>query len=180
MKTLVVILAMALSGCSGVDVNMYQGKSPQLDLFTYFQGETRGWGIVQDRKGMVTRQFVVDIEGTVDDQGQLILKEDFDWSDGEQSNRTWTISRTPDGGFIGRAGDVVGDAVGKSTGNALQWTYTLLVEVDGKTWEVAFDDWMFLQPDQVVINRTEMSKFGLKVGDVTMVFRKGNRQGEGS
>lgn len=69
---------------------------------------------------------------------------------------------------------------GKSAGNALQWTYTLLVEVDGKTWEVAFDDWMFLQPDQVVINRTEMSKFGLKVGDVTMVFGKGNRQGEGS
>ncbi|MGB3224862.1 MAG: DUF3833 domain-containing protein [Desulforhopalus sp.] len=180
MKTLAVILGLALSSCSGVDVNMYQGKSPQFDLYTYFQGETRGWGIVQDRKGMVTRQFVVDIEGTVDDQGQLILKEDFDWSDGEQSNRTWTISRTPDGGFIGRAGDVVGNAVGKSTGNALQWTYTLLVEVDGKNWEVAFDDWMFLQPDQVVINRTEMSKFGLKVGDVTMVFRKGNRLGEGS
>ncbi len=175
MKILVVILAMALSGCSAADVSMYQGKHPEFDLFTYFQGETRGWGIVQDRKGMVTRQFVVDIEGTVDDQGRLLLKEDFDWSDGEQSNRTWTISRTPDGEFIGRADDVVGDAVGKSAGNALQWVYTLQVEVDGKTWKVALDDWMFLQPDEVVINRTEMSKFGLKVGDVTMVFRKGDR-----
>lgn len=180
MKILVIILAVALSGCSGVDVNMYQGKNPQFDLFDYFQGETRGWGIVQDRKGMVTRQFVVDIEGRIDEQGRLVLIEDFDWSNGEQSNRTWIISRDPDGGFVGRAGDVVGSATGESAGNALHWTYTLLVEVGGKTWEVAFDDWMFLQPDQVVINRTKMSKFGLKVGDLTMVFRKGGSHGEGS
>ena len=31
---------------------------------------------------------------------------------------------------------------------------------------------MFLQDDDVIINRAEISKFGFKLGDVTIVFTK--------
>lgn len=172
MGYLVMVLMLLLGGCSAADVSIYKDNQPQLDLFSYFQGQTRGWGMVQDRQGRVSRQFVVDIDGRVDENGDLRLSEEFSWSDGEKSTRVWLISRTPDGELSGTAGDVVGKAAGRIAGNALHWEYVLLVAVDGRQWEVALDDWMFLQPDQVLINRTKMSKFGFHLGEVTIVFNK--------
>ena len=32
--------------------------------------------------------------------------------------------------------------------------------MDGKTYEVQFDDWMYLMDDAVMLNKAEMSKFG--------------------
>lgn len=52
----------------------------------------------------------------------------------------------------------------------------LAVESDGSTWNIDFDDWMFLQADSVLINKTTMSKFGINVGEVIIVFRKDGRQ----
>lgn len=35
-----------------------------------------------------------------------------------------------------------------------------------------FDDWMFLVDDKVLLNRVTMRKFGIRVGEVTLSFRK--------
>ncbi len=173
MKAFAMLISILVTaGCSAINVAQYSENKPRLDLFQYFEGETKGWGIVQDRSGRLTRQFVVEIRGTIDAGGRLVLEEHFNWSDGEKSSRTWTIEKSDDHTFAGTAGDVVGTAEGKAYGNALNWRYKLLLEVDGSSWKVNFDDWMFLQPDNVLINRAAMSKFGLHVGDVTIVFKK--------
>ncbi|KJS00933.1 MAG: hypothetical protein VR65_11085 [Desulfobulbaceae bacterium BRH_c16a] len=44
------ILVVAMTGCSTKDVGQYAGNRPQLDLYSYFQGATKSWGIVQDRE----------------------------------------------------------------------------------------------------------------------------------
>ena len=44
--------------------------------------------------------------------------------------------------------------------------------VDGKVWEMDMDDWMYMIDEQTVLNRTTMTKFGFRVGDVTLSFRK--------
>ena len=44
--------------------------------------------------------------------------------------------------------------------------------VDGKVYNVRFDDWMFLMDDRVMLNRASMSKFGFHLGDVTLSFTK--------
>lgn len=150
----------------------YKQNTPAFDLFDYFQGKTRGWGMFQDRSGNVKRQFVVDINGYVNNAGQLVLEEDFVWSDGEISRRVWTITKSSQGRFIGKAADVIGEAQGVSAGNALNWKYDLRLPVDGKTYDVSFDDWMFLQPDGVLLNRAKMSKFGFKLGEVIISFKK--------
>jgi hypothetical protein len=161
-----------LGGCSGVEVNRYAGQQPEFSLFDYFRGTTRGWGMVQNRSGEVLRRFVVDIQGSLNPAGELVLEEDFSWSAGESSRRVWTIGREQDGSYSGRAADVIGTARGQSAGNALNWNYLLDLEVDGKTWAIRFDDWMFLQPDQVLINRATMTKFGFRVGEITITFAK--------
>ncbi|WP_299879740.1 DUF3833 domain-containing protein [uncultured Cocleimonas sp.] len=150
----------------------YQQNKPNFSLFDYFQGKTRGWGMFQDRGGNLKRQFVVDINGYTNDQGQLVLEEDFVWSDGEKSRRVWTISKDGNNQFIGKADDVIGEAKGVSAGNALNWKYDLSLPVDGKTYKVRFDDWMFLQPDGVLLNRAKMSKFGFNLGEVFISFKK--------
>ncbi len=170
---MIVVLALLFltAGCSAVDVKRYAGQQPEFDLFDYFIGETRGWGIVQDRKGELLRQFVVDITGYLNDAGELVLDEQFVWSDGEHSERIWTIERTGPHDFSGRAADVVGLAEGAVYGNALYWTYVLNLEARGSTWKVRFDDWMFLQPDGVLLNRATMSKFGFELAQVTIAFQ---------
>ena len=169
--SIVLALLLLAAGCATVDVKHYAGQQPEFDLFDFFIGETRGWGIVQDRKGELLRQFVVDINGSVNAAGELVLDEQFVWSDGEHSERIWTIERTGPHDFRGRAADVVGSAEGEVYGNALFWTYVLNLEARGSTWKVRFDDWMFLQPDGVLLNRATMSKFGFELAQVTIAFK---------
>ena len=161
-----------ITGCSKVDIAQYAENKPELDIFSYFEGKTSGWGVVQNRSGKLLRQFKVVIEGSFPDENTLVLNEDFIWSDGEKSKRIWTITRTDDGMYVGTADDVVGTAQGNSSGNVLHWQYHLNIETEGSTWKIFFDDWMFLQPDKVVINRTKMSKFGFHLGDITIAFSK--------
>lgn len=162
---------MLLAGCSGMQPKDFEGTTPKLNLFEYFRGETRAWGIFQDRAGTLKRQFTVDIEGTIAGD-QLTLVEDFVYADGEESQRIWRIRQLDEHRFEGRADDVVGTAEGVAYGQALNWRYTLQLPYKGSTIDVKLDDWMFLQPDGVLVNRATVSKFGFRVGEVTLFFRK--------
>jgi hypothetical protein len=104
------------------------------------------------------------------------LDEDFVYSDGKKEKRIWTITKheTQDGQtrYIGTASDVVGEASGYASGNALNWKYTLKLPVDGKVYEVQFDDWLWLVDDKVMLNKAEMTKFGFRLADITISFTK--------
>ena len=104
------------------------------------------------------------------DQG--VLDESFTYSDGSTQKRVWRLTRHPDGRYTGVADDVIGTAQGQVRGNAFHWTYTLALPVDGKVYEVQFDDWMYLVDEQVMLNRAEMRKFGIRLGEVTLSFSK--------
>ena len=145
---------------------------PQLDLFGYFEGKTRAWGIFQDRSGNLQRQFSVDISGEAEGD-ELTLIEDFVYADGETQQRIWRIRRIDEHRYEGRADDVVGSATGLAYGQALNWRYTMRLPYRGSEINVKFDDWMFLQTDGVLVNRATVSKFGFKVGEVTLFFTKG-------
>ncbi|MGR2769478.1 DUF3833 domain-containing protein [Photobacterium ganghwense] len=159
-----------LSGCSA-SVGDYLGTKPTFDLFRYFDGQVQAWGMVQDRSGKQIRRFEVMITGTV--QGhQLTLNENFVFNDGEKQQRIWRITRHKDGSYTGTADDVVGTAKGQVAGNALNWRYVLRVPVGDSTYDIQFDDWMYLQDKQHMFNVAEMSKWGWKVGQVTLFFKK--------
>ena len=44
--------------------------------------------------------------------------------------------------------------------------------VDGTIYHVQFDDWMYLVTPKVMINKAQMSKFGINLGEVTLSFYK--------
>lgn len=162
---------LALTGCASPTPADYASEVPQLDLKQYFDGRLLAHGIVTDRGGKLLQRFTVQMTGTwVGDTGTL--DERFTYADGRQETRVWTLQRGANGRYTGRAADVVGEAVGQAAGNALNWRYNLLLPVDGRTWEVQFDDWMFLVDEQVMLNRAVMSKFGIRLGEVLLSFQR--------
>jgi hypothetical protein len=160
-----------LSSCTSVDISTYAKQKPSLDLKSYFNGTVDAWGIFQNRSGEVVKRFTVVIQCKWDgDVGTL--DEDFTYSDGTRQKRIWTIRKLPNGEYIGTADDVVGNAAGITAGNALRWKYVLALPVDDKVYNVNFEDWMFLMDDKVMLNRAVMSKFGFRLGEVTLSFSK--------
>ena len=161
-----------LAGCASAPVpGDYAAEKPVLDLKRYFDGELVAHGIFTDRAGKVARRFTVQMTGTW--QGnQGTLDERFTYSDGKTERRVWRLTDLGGGRYTGRADDVVGEAQGRAAGNALNWAYTLRLPVDDKVYEVQFDDWMYLVDERVMLNRATMSKFGVRLGEVTLSFQK--------
>lgn len=171
LKKIGLALCGLLMGCSGIEVDHYRKETPALDLPTFFTGRVDAWGMFQKRNGEVIKRFHVVIQGSR--QGEkLILDEDFSYSDGSKQKRVWTLTPDGSGRWKGRADDVVGEAVGEVAGNALRWRYVLSLPVDGKVYEVNFDDWMYLLDENTMANRSFMTKFGFELGQVTLFFRK--------
>lgn len=160
-----------LAGCASPQVNDYAQQRPKLELDRYFNGRIRAHGIFQKRGGEVVRRFTVLLDCRWDG-GQGVLDEAFHYADGSTERRVWRLTKHPDGRYSGRADDVVGEAQGQTAGNAFRWNYTLRLPLDGRQYEVQFDDWMFLIDERVLLNRARMSKFGITLGEVLLSFTK--------
>jgi hypothetical protein len=164
-----------LFGCSGPKISQYAQEKPVLDLSEYFSGTVDAYGIFTNRSGEVVKRFTVLIKADwklVNGKKVGTLDERFEYSDGTKQKRIWTLTEVSPGKFIGKADDVIGEANGDSAGNALNWAYTLALPVDGTIYHVQFDDWMYLVTPKVMINKAQMSKFGINLGEVTLSFYK--------
>jgi hypothetical protein len=170
LSILIIFCALVLNACSSPQPKDYSSEKPLLDLKEYFNGTIDAWGVFQDRSGRVVKRFTV-IMKCHWDGNTGVLDETFTYSDGSTQKRVWTLKKTGNK-YTGTASDVLGQAYGETSGNAFQWKYTLLLPVDGTTYEVQFDDWMFQMDNKVMLNRATMSKFGIELGEVLLSFQK--------
>ena len=171
---LLIVGLLFITSCSGkqsMKPEDFKDKQPRLIIEDYMSGSVKAWGILQNRSGKVTRQFSADLNGKWDGE-QLILDEKFNWTDGEVQTRQWKIKKIDNHNYEGTAGDVVGVAKGYSYGPAFKFEYVLLVPVKGREIKITFDDWIFMQDEKVAINRAKMTKFGIKVAELTVMFVK--------
>jgi len=100
------------------------------------------------------------------------IKEWFEFDDGEKSIRIWQLEKVGNNNYIGQAADVIGIAKGRTQGSALYWQYDLEIEVEGENYTVTLDDWMFLLDQDRLFNKTDMTKFGFKVGEIIIYIEK--------
>ena len=121
---LIGILALTIKGCSDMKLKDFAEKKPEFKIEEYFLGKTSASGLFIDRLGKVRRQFTVDMEG-IQEGDTFILNETFLYDDGEEEFRRWEIKKTGDKFYEGRSSDIKGIALGESSGNALNWHYTL-------------------------------------------------------
>ena len=161
-----------LGGC-GVshDIKDFAGKTPTMDFQEYFTGPIKAWGIVQGPFGKIKRQFTADLNGSWDGESG-VLDETFQFDNGETMERQWNITRHSENTYTATADDIIGTASGESAGNAINWNYTMDLPVKDTSYNITFDDWMFLMEDDVIVNKAKMSKFGIKVGEMTIFMQK--------
>ena len=174
-RILVIGLISLLTACASPKVIDYANQKPALDLSEYFNGTLDAYGIFTDRSGAVVKRFTVLMKcrwEMIDGKKVGTLDESFEYSDGTKQKRIWKLTEVSPGKYIGKADDVVGEAIGESAGNALNWTYTLALPVDKDIYNVQFNDWMYLVTPKVMINKAQMSKFGIYLGEVTLSFYK--------
>ncbi len=163
-----------LNAClnTGIKGENYIDMKPEFKLEEYFNGPVKAWGIIQDRKGNVISRFDADLIGTWEGN-QGVLEENFRYYDsGVVQDRRWEITKVDENNYIGSAGDIIGEAVGKSYGNAIQWQYSMDIPVENKTYRLKFDDWIWAMNDGVVINRSYLKKFGFTVAELTVFMQK--------
>ncbi len=169
-KNLLIFLIVGLlAGCGSVSVEDYRDAGPRFIPSEFFNGKLTAHGVVMDRSGKVTRHFNADILAYWDD-GVGTLEEDFVFDDGEQQRRVWTLTPDGQGGYIGRAGDVVGDGSLSFAGNAVFLDYVLRVPYRGDTIDLRVDDRMYLVDPNVLINESKLKKFGFSVGRILLTI----------
>ena len=171
----VFVILSLLGACGSMDIEDFEGTTPELKLEEYFLGKTKAWGIFEDRFGNLRREFTVDIEGTWDGT-TLTLIEDFLYSDGETDQRIWRITKTAENTYVGEADDIIGKAQGRSVGKALNWNYDFMLKMKDSELKVRFDDWFYLQSKDVLINKADVTKFGIQLGRATIFFQRVSSQ----
>lgn len=160
-----------LNACSSNALDQYQDTTPKADIQSFFNGSIKAWGIVQDWRGNVVERFDVSMVGAW--QGDTgTLTEHFTYYSGRKQERVWTIQKFPDGGYEGKAADILDKATGKSSGSAVRWNYVMDLPVGDNTYRITFDDWMWLMNDNVLINRSYLKKFGITVSELTIFMQK--------
>ena len=160
-----------LQSCSSVPVSDYADNSPTMVVEEFFNGSLRAHGIVKNRSGKVTRYFNASIKADWVD-GVGTLDEVFKFDDGEEQTRIWKLTRDESGSYVGTANDVVGSSTLEVSGNSLFLDYVLRIPYDDGTLDLHIDDRMYLVSDRVLINESVMTKWGVKVGQITLVIEK--------
>ena len=156
-------LAISLAACSSVQVTDYSEEQPVFIPEEFFDGRLTAHGLLKTRGGKVTRRFNAEIKAHGED-GVGTLEEDLVCSDGELQRRVWTLTPNGDGRYIGTAGDVVGPGDLQVSGNSLFLDYVLRIPYGDGEIDLRVDDRMYLVTEDILINESVMTKFGVEVG----------------
>ncbi len=152
-------------------VQIYNNNTPLFKLEEFLNGRIDIQGLFQNRAGVVTSRFHVDLNATWDN-GIGRLTEDFTFTDGKKLNREWSLTRLSENEYEGVAPDVIGRASGVGAGNTFLWSYKLKLPFKNRHISVDVEDWMYLINSDMMINRVYFRKFGIKFTEATLVFSK--------
>lgn len=160
-----------ISACGSVAIEEYGAEQPALVPEAFFDGPLVATGVIKNRSGRVIRRFTADIDASWTG-GVGTLDEDFVFSDGERSNRVWTLEPAGEGGYRATAGDVVGVGDARVAGNAMFLEYVLRVPYGDSSIDLNIDDRMYLVTPDKLINESVMRKFGFRVGEILLSIER--------
>ena len=140
-----------------------------LTLVDAFSGTQRGSGRFNVPITGYERTFDVVLTGTVSGD-TLTVREEFDWSDGEQQVLTWRFTRAGAGRWTGTREDVIGEAVAIETGTEIRLDYTADIVANGDTTRLSFSDILYRRPDGAIVNEALVLAAGVPVGNVELLI----------
>ncbi len=142
------------------------------DLTRFFHGRATAWGVFEDRFGQVKRRFQIALVGQWDGD-TFRLHETFRYDDGEEEERVWNLTPSSDGrSFVGHCADAVGEADGTIAPGIATMRYTFRLKLRDRSIDLAFHDKFYPISAGALLNRTQVTKWGVKVGEVTAFFQR--------
>lgn len=145
------------------------------DLLSWLEGRTLADGVFEDRGGRVRRRFMVELNGTAE-ANTLRLHERFVFDNGERQERTWVLTRGADRSFTGRAEDSVSEARGRFDEGVAYLSSELWLKIGKRSLAMHFDDAFYEAGPGLVLNRSTMSKWGIRLGQILIQFRKDDQR----
>lgn len=133
-------------------------------------GKSRAHGLFQDFTGTIRRRFVVELDGHIEN-GELVLREDFVFDDGETEVRVWRIVPREAGRYTATADDMIGEARGGLRGGVLKWSYLFSLKIGARRIRVRFHDTFAQISEDKVLNTARVTLFGFEIGQTTIVFQ---------
>lgn len=143
----------------------------RFELTAFLEGRTRAWGVFEDRFGRVRRRLAVDMTGRWD-SGVFVLDERFEYDGDAVETRTWRIVPLEAGRFRASCADCVGDAMGECSADSVRMSYRFRLKLESREIVVAFDDRLYRVRDTIAVNRATMSKWGIKLGELSLFFQR--------
>ncbi len=140
-------------------------------LTEFFEGDVRAWGLVVPRFGGATRTFSLQMCGAWM-SSQFVLKERFEFSDGQVDNRMWEFAFESANNFTGDCDELSRWKSGYASGSTISMEYLFELKVGTQIIPVWFDDRMYRIDDKTLANRAVMHRFGIRLGEVNAVFQK--------
>ncbi|WP_109313694.1 DUF3833 domain-containing protein [Ruegeria sp. AU67] len=179
MKTLVVLLfaALALFIAKNRFLSFrsqtpadYTGTGPAFKMKEVLNGEILSEGLIYGPNGKMSNSFVARMVGNWDGNTGT-LAEHFTYSNGKQMTRKWYLTLGTGNTFIATADDIVGEGHGTISGSTVKLTYRIILPEDAGGHTLDVTDWMYLTENGVIMNRSEMRKFGIKVAELIATMR---------
>lgn len=154
----------------------YAATGPAFELRRHLNGPLTCDGMIYGPTGRVTSRFSARMEGRWDgDNGRLT--EAFLYSTGARQDRAWRLKIGADGRFTARADDVIGEARGVVSGATIRMSYRLRLPAEAGGHVLSVTDWLYLCEGGVILNRSQLRKFGIKLAELFAVMRPADEAG---
>ncbi|WP_298851625.1 DUF3833 domain-containing protein [uncultured Ruegeria sp.] len=148
----------------------YAGTGPVFSLKEHLNGEILSEGLIYGPNGKMSNSFVARMIGEwAGNSGTL--SESFAYSNGKQMNRKWYLTLGTGNTFTAKADDIVGEGQGTISGATVKLTYSIILPQDAGGHTLDVTDWMYLTEHGVIMNRSEMRKYGIKVAELVATMR---------
>lgn len=148
----------------------YAGTGPAFALKEHLSGPILSEGLIYGPNGRMTNSFTAKMQGEWDgDTGTLT--EDFTYSNGAKHQRKWYLSIGDDNTFTATADDIVGEGQGVVSGSTVMLKYKIILPEESGGHTLSVTDWMYLTETGVILNKSELRKFGIKVAELVATMR---------
>jgi hypothetical protein len=149
----------------------YAGQGQDFDIRKHLNGPMICEGVIYGPTGRVNTRFVANMNAKwVGNSGHMT--EEFRYDTGGSLDREWTLRLSGDGDFMATAPDIVGVGKGRQAGSAVELKYAIKLPESAGGHVLDTTDWMYLMENGTIINRSQMRKFGIKVGELVATIRK--------
>ncbi|MGV6839670.1 MAG: DUF3833 domain-containing protein [Planktomarina sp.] len=148
----------------------YEHTTPNFDIRERLNGTIACEGVIYGPFGRVVSKFVATFYASWDGNTGT-MKEEFTYDSGKTQTRQWTLQVDANGKISATAPDLVGTGHGQQSGGAVQLKYRIKLQEDAGGHVLNATDWMYLMENGVIMNRSQMRKFGIKVAELVAVMR---------